>query len=972
MTVAATLAASGRLELILAIEGIGWPVDEADLSSGFQGDVFTTADQDGDLVTQLSCTVHRGLRLTSTIGDALDPASGDYSVGGLSCSVTDYDGFLLGAFTPHREDGNQTTLAASFPYNDTEPHLTDGTNFATGDVVWIANGECVKLGTKTLVSGTEYKYTGTTRAYVGTPRGRVTGLPLDGSGFEWKVLTEVYQYARYWYRRNVELYLHVPGESAANVVRIWSGKLTKLDPADAAATVFNVHGAGEVLREFSRSRIAVDAYVQSSYAVWDEGLRSVDTPGRVDAGATIQDNSAQPPDDGNRRVLRFSHAGLTQRQDFPYAIALAYQYRTEPGGTYGMVSGWDAGAIQARDTATDNDVLMEFVLVGEKGYLALKRNVLPDGTADLIRNIRTENLSRLGGNGSGFEVGSAEKVESIPADTRARVLLSNWLDDVAFNRYTVNGRIRRNPIDVLLCHLTSRDDEYYIADATGGTTTVPTFAAGVGDNDVWIGAALHCVEGTNKGEARVITDNDNTSITVEDAFSNTPTASTEYQVRNSVYDVLPAGWGLGIPYHRIDVDSFEAVRDQYMADAELGRFYLGVEDRTEIWDLLRTNILQPYGVHVYIDRTTGKLKAEYLGEAFGDGVVSSYTAIGDDDLIEVPQALAYNITTPVRSVSYTVRATEDAVVDARSAIVSRQGTTPVRVQGVTSRRKTTVQAVEVAEVISERVPGDINGATSKRTITLEDVGLPRYGGAGETISFDARFNTDQGSKAFLETRAQFILRAYSVPPPTIELKLSAAHVLTVRANSFLVLTLADAPANPFTGAAGWSSVVARVVSSSLMLQDGSPHGVAVVCELLTELGAGKVAPAATLSGAAATDGTSAYFPVNPTDYVSDAANDKDYYDFAVGDRIEVRDPDGSDVAAGPFTIRSFGANDVSDPTAASTDIIRIDQAAPGGTAADDYVTFSSYSGSNTSNMDDHAAYGTGTTYTGGDAIKKYG
>jgi hypothetical protein len=165
------------------------------------------------------------------------------------------------------------------------------------------------------------------------------------------------------------------------------------------------------------------------------------------------------------------------------------------------------------------------------------------------------------------------------------------------------------------------------------------------------------------------------------------------------------------------------------------------------------------------------------------------------------------------------------------------------------------------------------------------------------------------------------------------------------------------------------------------------NGIGFVCEFefVPSSNVGKIAPAAQLRDAGGStfygsDGTSDWINVEPRQFTSDFRTDvatsdeldKDYWSFAVGDRINVFQADGQ-LREGLFTIRSFGDNDSSDPTAADTDVIRVNESITGTSwDATHYVAFDEYSASNTSNMDNYAAMASGDTLPGGDTAKVYG
>lgn len=929
--VSSIASGSSKVELFLCIESIGWAVAPGDLSQGFAGDVFATADLNGTLATRLGCTVHTGMGLPSTIKQKLHPITGAFTVGGLSVEIVD-DGWWLANFTPQRTN-DQITLSTGIGYQGTAVVFASG-DFTPveGDVVFVQGREAIKLGAES----PSLTFSSCTRGHLGTVRGRRNSLPVDGESYRWRAGAIVYNNRKVWRDLHAELYAHIAGEASAEVVRLWTGKLQRVS-YDTAGVRYLLQFNGDFLRDTSRTWTATDIGVTDSFAAWEDALQIDRDDERSRDGIYIETPSSSNNQFGNIRVIDIRTMGqLTSDRPGKYAPMSVYRYRTEIGGTYGARSAWDfvsAGSSpQALDTADDTDVCMEFMAVGGRPFIALKRHA-PMGVLDNGMRIQTEVISSAGyGTDVTITAGrnALPQQPTLPANTLARVLLSNWLPQYEFNRYAVDKKVSRNPIDILLCHLMSRDDEYFIADtAAGSTTSVINFTSPGFTANMYAGAALFCVEGTNKGESRVITSNTTSAITVEDPFGGTVAAGAEYQVRNSMYDVLPIGWGVGIPFNQIDVGSFEALRDQYFAEAEVGRFILGTQSSTNIWEMLRKNIMEPYGIHLYFSRSTGKLTAEYLGEAFGDGIVEDYTQITDADIIGEPGAVDAAIDMRVDAIRILTRTLEEKVIGLR------YWTSPV-----------SHQTFIEGEIRSE-VPTPFDGELVSIDLKLESIDAAESSEERSEIEFVAAFNTIENIAAIV-SRAQYIMRAYKAGRQIIPIRFSSAHVATMRVNQILSFTLTQAK-NPFTGLRGWSAVIGRVLETRL---DFESMTVDATIELIDELDTGLVGPAATV----ASDNGISRFTVNPTDYVSDKNNDRDYYGFAVGDRIEVRSKTGAVKLAG-LVIESFGVNEADTPQGASSHDVNVATSIAAYTyASGDYLCFTTSSGSNTARMGYHAAY----------------
>lgn len=969
MTVSAELAKRHqRMEYILAIEGIGWPTDENDLSSGFDGDVFVVDDLDGTLASDLGCTIHHGLSWSGTVGDSLDVVTGQYSQGQLTFEIQDVDGWLEDNFRPLLE-GNTQEVYAEIQWGDTNIDIDDGTDLDEGDVVWIGGQEAIKLGTKAAVGGgapaTAYRYTLSTRGYLGTHRGMPRGAVQSSDGFPWPAETSVYDWCRFYHNRNADLFMHVPGEAVANCQRVWSGKLRGAT-REISGNNWTMASVSDLVRDQERMWNAVDMQVE------DALYRQV----RPNSGVAQSHDGmpmATPKDFGHLVRLRNTQRDrYTEKLVNKYAIAEGYRYRTEPGGTDGMRTAWDAGNIQALTTTVgDANTIMRFMQLGQRVFLCKRAANSTHIESDDYRTVELEPFSSMGHNDAVAygENGHAFQ-EAFEVGTECRWLLDNWHDSWEINWFAYNKLVTRNPIDVLLTFLTSRDYEYKRLDthaATPGTATVLVFASSVGSTNLWAGAALHCVEGNNKGEARVIASNTGTTITVDEAFSNTPGTSEEYQIRNSVYDTLPVGWGLGVPWGRIDIDAFEDLRDLYFCDAEVGRFVLGTQDRLDLLKMLQEYICGPYGFYLTIDRSNGKLTPRYIGLAQGDGIIEDYVAVAESDFLDIGD-INYNLEKPVARVWLKLRLMEEKLIGAR-AVGSHQYWGPNT--GDSSAPRATLGEVRAM------VPGTMGGETYDLPVAQGELHAFANNGVDE-LTLEALFNTTAEDKTWLINRANMIAKFFSVPPPTVPITLDGSFILTVSAGTILSMTKTGV-ANPFATSKGWTDVVGVVVSSNIVNPLTKP---ALECTvmLLQDLSAGRVAPSVLLAGAkVGSDGTSDYFVVSPKTYTvrSDA---KDYYGFAVGDIINLFDKPGAEYAgaeSGPYTISGFGANNASSPADASTDIIRIeediDEAVLAAAIDTTYwLSFDDWSASNTARMEEYAAYATAAgALSGGDGARTY-
>lgn len=925
------------MEYILAIEGCGWSTNGlSDSSAGFDGDVWVTDDLDGTLASDLGCTIHNGLVLQGGINESIDPRDGKYSVGGLSVQIVDSDDWWLSNYTP-RAAGTASTLAADLEYNGTTISITDDV-YDENDTVWIGGRELVKLGTE--AGGGPYTYTGSTRGYLGTQRGSVLRRPDKNIHNLWVSATSTNNVAKFWFDRRVALYAHVPGEGVTNCLLLWVGKLRGISNEKGVGVNYSLDLVGDFLGELATK------YKQRSWVV--TRADDMNTPAEYKTfhlpnGSTYT-LQIEPERISYTMRLHFDApeaSGDPNEANGQYALAQAYRYRTEAGGTAGMVSGWDAETVQALDDGTlGNDLLMSFVKIDDDVIFMTK---LDDSlSAANPRVVQAERWSKVTG-----EFASDSIVSSLTGQ-RAHFLLDNWHDSKLMNRFQIDGRVSRHPIDVLLCFLTSMDREFFRADAiAGSTTTVTEFTVGtVGAVNLWAGKALFSVEQANtKFEAKVIASNTADDITIESAFSNAAVSGNEFQVRNSIYDVLPAGWGMGIDSSRIDIASFETIRQRYLPGEEVGRFILGNEDEVDVWKVLQEYILKPYGILLRFSRSAGKIEAVYLGQALGDGLVQDYTAISEDDIIE-PGDIKHTFHPPISEIKVEVRSTDEKVIGRES----KGGT------------------LNAGDYVRDDVPAMFGDGKTKISVRSTEIEAAFQESARDKLEFKPLFDT-VATLGPLLARMYGLVALYSIPPPVWTCELDAALYPSIAVGDWVSVTYNSpaAPVNSLTGARGWSTVAGRVVGINLQL-DQRPTFTAQIEMFFSELNSRKIAPAATVTSHG-TDGNGDYYVVNTSDFTNDST-DKDSFSFTTGDLIVQKDSTGADIEA--HTIKGFGAS-YTTGAASGTDGTRIYVVGSiSGSTSGDYLTFDQYSGSTTARMQKFAAYGDASGgLTGGDTAGDY-
>jgi hypothetical protein len=960
MTLPTELAKGNQsLEYFITIEGVGWPSDWADLTSGFDGTVWTTSDINSDLASTLGCTVKFGLDLPDTISDEIDPKTCEYKIGGLDFTINDSDDWWAENFTPRETASYNTAIfddAAGLRWYDTDVKLTQGTP-NEGDLIWVAGRECIKLGVEALIGGgPETSYTGSTRGYLGTQRGSsLRRLANNAEGFFhgfWPVGTPVSDVSRYWWNRKVALWAHVPGEAVGLCQLLWFGKLRSIN-SSVLGVDFDFSCSGDFLNILSRT------VSPKAWKISQDTSPQVGTDLVADLGSTLHTNNERLSI--NTRRLLFDgpvHEGEEYggEDQGNYALMAAYRYRSEPGNLNDAIATWHTGTVQAHSDATGKR-LDSFVLLDDKDIIFMIRE---DPTPTNPKLVIAENISRVGTTELGTVpnqlAGGAQEIaigQSFNYDngTKAKFLLHNHCDNAISNRFRLgryaNTRVSRNPINLLLFFMCSMDDCLWNGDnVAGGTTSAIKFAATNVANDFWIGRALFAMEGNDKWEVRTITDNDATDITVARAFTGPYAAAKEYQVRNSQYDVLPLGWGMGIDAKYIDIDAFEQLRDSYFSDAHVAPFVIGMEDEINIWNFLKENICKPYGILLYFDRDTRKIKPRYITHAPGLDDIDGYATLAGSDIVELGN-INHHFSNPVGKVILEVRSKTKKIVGASVA------------PGQTYSNS---YYAPITEVVAEPIGGEVD----RIILRTKEVDCAFSDSELDSVTVKAHLDTLDTLNSLVE-HLLGMLGAYVNPPPVWDPGVMVSKWSDLTPGRIVSITWADAPIDPFDGGRGWSGLVGRVLKTSLPLS-GDSLVCSVTMELHSPLERSLLAPAAIMNGVA-NDGGLGVLQVNDNDLATDPENNVDWYGFAVGDTVEWRDATGAVIES--HTIDSFGANHAATPEAANSSVINTTANVVAAFTADDYVTFQPW-GSATTRMEDYSAYASSTGLLGGvDAAKVF-
>ena len=937
-----------KLEYILCIEGLGWTATRNVPTNGFVGHVFVTADIAGTLAAQLGCTIHKSLMPKSAFESTLDAMNVALSPSMMTFDIID-DGYLQDNFAPHRA-GNTDTLAQALAYFDTTIHLTDGV-FDAGTVAYIDGVEAVLLGTKSY--GSDWAYAGSTRGYAGTQQGRTNINNAGSAGMTWPLVfadgatpVTLSDSCSFWATKLMRLYAHVPGEAASNCFLMWQGRITSA-VIQRSGVDWQISGTGDIGGHVQRTRYSPLLYLQTanlntSAATANMGQTVLTDEGDLKSGYLYQCINVELDPTKSISQNIDDDSGIT----LACLINAMYQYRTEPGGTDGIQSAWATiNDIQAASSSTGSTptgcvskLSYSLLSMGSGNYT--RRLLFPlgsDGSVSPPYSFAAEAVASWAGDYN-------EDISALTAGTPCRWILDNYVSDYRMSRFAVNHQVCRHPIDVALIFLTSMNQEFarFGVGAGRGPTTFTADVAFPWATDQWVGYALHSVAGENKGYARVITANTANTITVSPAmpFTN-ETVAAEYQIRNSIYDVLPITWGLGVHNQDIDIAAFEHLRDNHLSGAMLGPFGIGYEDSIDLWAMVTAQILQPYNVILMLPRDSGQITPFFLGDSLGDGVDSNYVQVGINNIVDIGD-LDYQISNSIATINLKVRAMSKTPVP--STVVTYQGMTTYALGLINAGQATpdidpTGGKMATIKVV---VPGVTDGLRADKSTSLD---------------WSSPFNTTADCGVLLALAISKLM-LYTSARPLMDITLDISLLASVYEGTVLNINYPYA-INPFFKTRGWVNVVARVLGISISFMSDKLCFTASI-ELLDALPAGLVAPAAICTSIAGgntftvSDNIFVYPDIASIPTVGHRKGDKDWWYFAVGDYVTLYDVTGL-IVQDMGTITGFGANNAQTPQAANSSAIICSGSYGGSVAAGSYLSFSPWSDPQTTRMHGYAA-----------------
>ena len=317
---------------------------------------------------------------------------------------------------------------------------------------------------------------------------------------------------------------------------------------------------------------------------------------------------------------------------------------------------------------------------------------------------------------------------------------------------------------------------------------------------------------------------------------------------HATYDVLPEGWGLGIPAARVDVTGIQALftADEEAWAAGLAFRALLDEPITDLYEWAVKNIFAPFGLYPYVK----------LGDQITIGAVRPYTplvsgtiAINVDEILELPGV-------------------QGGLAETVGLAIMRADWNPL----------TEKFESETNIVISSAWVGSRKNAGRYRTLEYESIGMRTF--AGSTFPIGAGYDSLSEAQLTEIGRSRFFDR-YGRPEPTYTVKTHITLHSTVEIGDFVTVTLANAP-NAESTSRGISSEKYQVTAKQIVL-DGEAHCV-LTMQKPTQRRYRLWAPAANVTSW--TDGTMTAAVTAAAYAVS--GNDTDA--FAVNDVVRIYDP----------------------------------------------------------------------------------
>jgi hypothetical protein len=358
------------------------------------------------------------------------------------------------------------------------------------------------------------------------------------------------------------------------------------------------------------------------------------------------------------------------------------------------------------------------------------------------------------------------------------------------------------------------------------------------------------------------------------------------------------------------------VKLNHLQGAQVGKFIIGTQNDIDIWELLKKNILGPYGITLYLDRSRRQICADYVGEPLGDGVIDDYVAITEKH-IKGTGDLDNNFRDPIRAVELEVRAIENKVVGIKEVISGN-----------------------LYEAVLGKVPALFGGATTKITINPREMESAFSDYDMDSVQMSALFNTEKDAAAVV-ARLTGLLGQYVVPPPVWSGPLDIELFPQLHCGSWVIINwnTPEYPVNPLTGQQGWTNVVGRVTRLAPPVGGGLTFDVSI--ELFQTILGGRVAPATQLVSSG-NDGHGDYFTVTESAYSHNAPLMKDWWFWEVGDVLEWRSESGARKTASSgtgYTITGFGTGFASTPDTAVGNRIYVAEAITPMVFITDYLTF---------------------------------
>lgn len=698
---------------IVGIEGIGW-LDSTDS----YGTLYTDAPS----ASVGTGTFQSRLLQTPVYGDErVNLFDGVTDLGGGEIELHDQDGALTSLFAFLR-----TTGITAFLHTDYEPLSADGktlqftpvaadtTPFPASSVIYL-DAETIKLGT---ISGTTY--INCVRGYLGSTAEQHIALYGETAGDTPIALPKAYSYLPNLEGRKIAIWSSYVGAALSEVQRVFLGRIVTL--VQNEDTTYRI--------TYTTDNVVTSKYKSSLGRIGKVSEDSVMDTGVLDLQVLVKcEYSKSSYVSDELRAMLQNRGNLYRIGDSAIYRAIEGYYRSDTEIKLELVP--YSGVEKGEESRTYTKGTPVYVILSTNEYLGQNINYHDKPVLPFELNAYGETTRRAG----------------------TRALYGDFYGGTAY-------AVSRNPIDLFLALATSDPDgrpkytsTLSAAIAIGDTTATITGATFT--TDQWVGYALFArktATGSTDVLTRRITSNTATVLTFTPSSGVACASGNAIEIRNSIYDLLPLGFGWGLRPENIDCTSFEAIRDRYLSAVDLKHIYLGGTFKDDLKSWAEKSLWKLLGCYTYT-AVDGRMRLAVMAPPLPGVSLTTYTTA---HILERGQ-LNYNFANTIKEV---------------------------------------------------HIKYGINGKTDYNITSVSNRNSLNYPFAHKTVSITSDFMSADAESVLIDLAVRLV-ELYELPMPYIDITFDI-RMRTVTVGSYLKLTLANVPDITST-TLGWTAKKCLVV-----------------------------------------------------------------------------------------------------------------------------------------------------------------